>query len=146
MINALKKIQLQTKKQFEIIDITSHVQKAVIDSKMQTGLVVISCPHTTAGIRLNHNEPLLMQDIMKTLYRLVPIDASYSHDLFEVRQNVAPNERSNGHAHVKAFLLGSSESLPVEKGLLVMGTKQSIFFVELDGGRDRDTYVKILGE
>ena len=56
-----------------------------------------------AAITINHNEPLLMQDIMKTLYRLVPIDQSYSHDLFEVRQNVAPNERSNGHAHVKLF-------------------------------------------
>ena len=77
-------------------------------------MAVVFCPHTTAAVRLNHFETLLMQDIMKTLYRLVPIDTNYSHDLFEVRQNVAPNERSNGHAHVKAFLLGSSETLIVE--------------------------------
>ena len=83
---------------------------------------------------------------MKALYRLLPVDISYSHDLFEVRQNVAPNERSNGHAHVKAFLLGSSESLILEKGELILGAKQSIFFVELDGGRNREVYVKILGE
>lgn len=146
MTNILKKIQLETKKQFEMVDITSHVQKAVADSGVANGLAAIFCPHTTAGVRLNHNEPLLMQDIMKTLYRLVPIDLSYSHDLFEVRQNVAPNERSNGHAHVKAFLLGSSETLPIEKSALVMGSRQSIFFVELDGGRPREVYVKILGE
>jgi len=142
----LKKIQLETKKQFEMVDITHHVQKAVTDSGIKTGLAVVFCPHTTASVRLNHNEPLLMQDFMKTMYKAAPVDISYSHDLFEVRQNVAPNERSNGHAHVKAFLLGSSESLPVERAQLVIGPRQSIFFVEFDGGRNREAYVKILGE
>ena len=146
MINQLKKIQLETKKQFEMIDLTAHVKSAILESKVQNGLAAIFCPHTTAGIRLNHNEPLLIQDIMKVLYRIIPIDASYSHDLFEVRQNIAPNERSNGHAHIKAFLLGSSENLPIEKGNLVLGAKQSVFFVELDGGRSREVYVKIIGE
>ena len=146
MINTIKKISLITKKQFEIVDITDQVKSAVLEAKVKSGLVVVFCPHTTAGVRLNHNEPLLMQDIMKALYRLVPIDTSYNHDLFEVRQNVAPNERSNGHAHVKAFLLGSSETLPVDKGELALGGKQSIFFVEMDGGRDREVVVKILGE
>jgi secondary thiamine-phosphate synthase enzyme len=146
MQNSLKKITLETKKQFEIIDITEHVKKIVDESGVKNGIAVIFCPHTTAAVRLNHNEPLLMQDIMKMLYRLVPIDTSYSHDLFEVRQNVSPNERSNGHAHVKAFLLGSSETLPVENFALTLGAKQSIFFVELDGGRGREVQVKILGE
>lgn len=146
MQNFFSKIQLETKKQFEIVDITSHVHKCVAESGVTAGLAVIFCPHTTAAVRLNHNEPLLIQDIMKTLYRLVPIDISYSHDLFEVRQNVAPNERSNGHAHIKAFLLGSSETLPIEKSVLALGAKQSIFFVELDGGRSREVYIKVLGE
>lgn len=146
MQNSLKKILLETKKQFEIVDITGHVQSAVAESMVKNGMALIFCPHTTAAIRINHNEPLLMQDIMKTLYHLVPIDVSYSHDLFEVRQNVAPNERSNGHAHVKAFLLGSSETVPVEAGKLLMGQRQSVFFVELDGGRSREVIVKIIGE
>ena len=141
-----KKILIETKKQFELVDITSHVHAAVLESKVKSGLALIFCPHTAAAIRLNHNEPLLLQDMMKTLYRLVPIDLSYSHDLFEVRENIAPNERSNGHAHVQAFLLGSSETLVVEKNALVLGAKQSVFFVELDGGRSREVYVKIIGE
>jgi len=58
---------------------------------------------------------------------------------------VAPNERSNGHAHVKSFLLGSSESLIVEKGQLLLGEKQSLFFVEMDGGRNREVRLKIIG-
>lgn len=141
-----KKLQLETKKQFEMIDLTEHVRMAVSESMIKEGMAVIFCPHTTAGIRLNHNEPLLMQDIMKAMYRMVPIDISYSHDLFEVRQNVLPNERSNGHAHVKAFLLGSSESLIIQQGSLLLGQKQSIFFIELDGGRPRETYIRIIGE
>ncbi len=83
---------------------------------------------------------------MKALYRLVPPDVSYSHDLFELRQNLAVNERSNGHAHVKAFLLGSSETVPIRKNELMLGQKQSIFFVELDGGRPRDFVVQLIGE
>ncbi len=146
MINHFSKILLETKKQFEIVDITSHIQKAVIDCKVKSGLLTVFCPHTTASIRLNHNEPLLMQDIMKTLYKLVPIDVSYSHDLFEVRQTVAPNERSNGHAHVKTFILGNSETLIIEKGMALLGGKQSIFFVEFDGGRSREVFLKIIGE
>lgn len=141
-----QKIDLETKKQFEIVDITGQVQKIVKESGVKQGIITAFCPHTTASVKLNHNEPLLIQDIMKALYRLVPIDINYSHDLFEVRQNVAANERSNGHAHVKSFLLGSSESLIVENGAAFLGEKQSIFFVELDGGRSRKVFIKIIGE
>jgi secondary thiamine-phosphate synthase enzyme len=146
MKNFSHKISIETKKQFELMDITSQVQTAVVNSKISDGITIVFCPHTTAAIRLNHNEPLLMQDMMKALYRLIPLDISYSHDLFEIRQNVAPNERSNGHAHVKSFLLGSSENLLVEKGQILLGRMQSIFFVELDGARSREVWVKVMGE
>lgn len=141
-----KKFFLQTKKQFELVDITFQVKTTLVEAGAQNGILTVFCPHTTAAIRLNHSESLLAQDIMKMLYRLAPVDISYSHDLFEVRENIAPNERSNGHAHVKSFLLGSSETLIFEKGEIMLGPRQSIFFVELDGGRDRQVYVSILGE
>jgi secondary thiamine-phosphate synthase enzyme len=146
MKTILKTIRLTTKKQFELTDITTHVSQAIGESGVLDGIAVVFCPHTTAGIRLNHNESLLGQDIMKAIYRIIPIDISYSHDLFEVRQNVAPNERSNGHAHVKSFLLGSSESLIIDNAKPLLGSKQSIFFVEMDGGRDREVFIKIIGE
>jgi secondary thiamine-phosphate synthase enzyme len=142
----LQHVELVTKKQFELIDVTAAVADAVSKSGIIAGVAVVYNPHTTAAIRVNHNEPLLIQDIMKTLYRLVPLDVSYSHDLFEVRQQVAVNERSNGHAHVKSFLLGSSETFIVDQGKLLLGEKQSIFFAELDGGRNRDYYIRIMGE
>jgi len=129
MKSVTKKIFLQTKKQFELVDITQQAKIAAVESGVKQGQATIFSPHTTAGIRLNHNEPLLAQDIMKMLYRNVPTDVSYSHDLFEIRQNVAPNERSNGHAHVKSFLLGSSENLIIEKGELILGSRQSVFLI-----------------
>ncbi len=141
-----KKLQIETKKQFEMLDITTHVRTAVVESGIKEGMLTVFSPHTTASVKINHNEPLLMQDFMKTLYRLIPLDTSYSHDLFEVRQSVAPNERSNGHAHVKAFFLGASENLLVQRSELLLGVKQSVFFVEMDGGRSREVWVKIIGE
>ncbi len=129
-----------------MIDITEEVQIAVVNSKVHDGIVTIFTPHTTASVRLNHNEPLLLQDIMKLLYRIAPVDINYSHDLFEIRSEVDSNERSNGHAHVKAFLLGSSETIPIQKGKLLKGDKQSVFLVELDGGRDRTVVIQVMGE
>lgn len=141
-----KIVEVNSHKQFELIDITSHAETAVLDSGVKQGMAVIYNPHTTASIRLTHKEPMLEQDIMKMLYRVVPIEESYSHDVFEMRSEVDVNERSNGHAHVKAFLLGSSETIPVVDGKLTLGGKQSLFFVECDGGRSRDFHIFIYGE
>lgn len=137
------KIEIETKKQFELVDITEKIKQAVATSQTKSGTAVIFNPHTTAAIRINHNEPLLIQDFMKALFRLIPTDISYSHDLFELRASSEMDDRSNGHAHVKSFLLGSSENLIIDDGKIILGEKQSIFFVELDGGRKRDFYLQI---
>ncbi len=141
-----KRIELETKKQFEIIDITQSVLSVLQESKIANGQVIVFVPHTTASVRLNHNEPLLMQDIMKMMYRLAPVDINYAHDVFEIRENVSVAERSNGHAHVKAFLLGSSESIPIENGKPLLSDTQSVFFIELDGARKRNYIVQAMGE
>ncbi|MDP4000691.1 MAG: secondary thiamine-phosphate synthase enzyme YjbQ [bacterium] len=146
MKTKIQKIQLTSKKQFEVIDITSKIEETVRSSGIVNGIAVIFSPHTTASVKINHNEPLLLQDIMKLLYRTAPVDINYAHDLFEIRTKVEEQERSNGHAHVKAFLLGSSETIPIEDSALSLGDKQSIFFVELDGGRERNVVVRVLGE
>lgn len=141
-----KKITIQTKQQFEIVDITKMVSGAIAEFGINSGMVVISSQHTTASIRINHFEPLLVQDLLRAMYRLIPQDINYNHDLFELRQNVTPGERSNGHAHVKAFLLGSSETIIIEHGELQLGPRQSVLFVDLDGGRKREFILKIIGE
>ncbi len=141
-----KKFDLETNKQFDAIDVTEHILEAISASGIKNGSVLVFAPHTTAAIKINHNEPLLLQDFMKMLHRLVPVDINYAHDIFEIRENVAPGERSNGHAHVKAFLLGSSETIPFVDGGLMLNDRQSVFFVELDGGRKRDFVVQVTGE
>lgn len=141
-----KQLQLESHTQFELLDITEAVRAAVALSGVKTGVAVVFAPHTTASVRINHNEPLLKQDLMKMLYRLAPIDMSYAHDFFEVRSGAKPDERSNGHAHVKAFLLGQSQSVPIKDGQMILGDRQSIFFVELDGGRKRRVEIEIIGE
>lgn len=146
MTIATKTLDLETKKQFELLDVTERVTAAVSESGVKDGIVAVFCPHTTATVRLTHREPLLGQDIMKAVYRLVPVDISYSHDLFEVRQQVTPNERSNGHAHVKSFCFGSSETLHISGGKLLLGEHQSLFFVEFDGGRARKLHLKVMGQ
>ena len=141
-----KIIEVTSKKQFELIDITGQVAQAVTDSGVTSGFAVVYNPHTTASVRLTHKEPMLEQDIMKMLYRLVPLEDSYSHDVFEMRTELEVNERSNGHAHVKSFLLGSSETVPIAESKLALGAKQTLMFVECDGGRQRDFRVVIYGE
>lgn len=141
-----KELNLETKTQFELVDITPEVAKAVVESRVKDGMALVFVPHTTAAVRVNHNEPLLKQDIMKFLYRLAPLGHNYAHDFFEVRTEAKAGERSNGHAHVKAFLLGDSETVPVQAGKMTLGPRQSIFFVELDGGRKRRVIVQVIGE
>lgn len=141
-----KKISLTTQRQFEIVDVSKQVTDAIKQSKIKNGIVSVFSTHTTASIRINHLEPLLLQDIMKTMYRLAPLEGNYAHDFFEIRNEVQANERSNGHAHVKAFLLGSSETIPVSDQKMLLGFRQSVFFVELDGGRARNFTVTVIGE
>ncbi len=146
MKHLLKTIELVTNKQFQLVNVTNEVREAIKESGVLQGTVTVFSPHTTASIRVNHDEPLLVQDIMKAVYRLIPVDISYSHDLFEVREQVSINERSNGQAHVKSFLFGSSETFIIDDGVVLLGDKQSIFFVEFDGGRQRKLHLKIMGD
>jgi secondary thiamine-phosphate synthase enzyme len=140
-----QQIDLESKNQIEFFDITEEVQKIVDNSGVREGNTVIFTPHTTMGIVINHNEPMLVQDFMRVLYRLAPMDDRYSHDMFELRKGSKSDGRSNGHSHCKSFLVGVSQSVPVEKGKLLLGAKQSIFAVEFDGARKRDILVHVMG-
>ncbi len=140
-----KKVDLKTNKQIEFIDITENVSEIVSQSDIKDGRVLVFSPHTTASVAINHNEPMLIQDIIRVLFRLAPIDERYNHDLFELTKKNKSDGRSNGHSHCKNVILGPSKEVIVEKGKLLLGEKQSIFFVELDGGRKRDYLVQIIG-
>ena len=140
-----QKIDLESKSQIEFFDITDKVQEIADNSGIREGMVTVFAPHSTMGIAINHNEPMLIQDFMRILYKLAPMDDRYSHDMFELRKATKSDGRSNGHSHCKSFFLGVSESIPLEKGKLLLGDKQSIFAIDFDGSRKRDIIIQIMG-
>ncbi|HLM83597.1 MAG TPA: secondary thiamine-phosphate synthase enzyme YjbQ [Candidatus Bathyarchaeia archaeon] len=139
-------ISKESKSQIEFIDLTHDIEDVLTASGVKCGQVCVFSPHATASIAINENESLLLQDFQRLLYRLVPIDERYSHDLFELKRTVRSDGRSNGHSHCKDFLVGVSETIPVEDGKMLLGEHQNIFLVEMDGARKRDVIVQIIGE
>ncbi|WP_372915080.1 secondary thiamine-phosphate synthase enzyme YjbQ [Pyrococcus kukulkanii] len=126
-------VRVTTSKEIEIIDITEKIREIVGKSGVEDGIVVVFTRHTTAGIIINENESGLISDLEKTLEKLIPKGAGYSHDRVD----------NNAHSHLRAIILGSSVVIPVENGRLALGTWQSVLFVELDGPRTREIYVKV---
>ena|SRR3990172_1221444 len=142
-----KKIEIKSKSQVEFIDITDKVMEIISHSGIREGQVLVYAPHTTASILVNHNEPMLLQDFMKVLYRIVPVTNNYAHDLFEINRGKTSDGRSNGHSHCKSMLVGGvSETLPVEKGKMILTERQCIFLAEMDGARTREVIVQVMGE
>ena len=141
-----ERIDLKSNKTIEFIDITQKVEDFLHSSQMQNGQILIFAPHTTAGLALNDSEPMLIQDLSRTLNRLIPVDERYDHDLFELSKANKSDGRSNGHSHCKNIILNNSEVIPVKNGEMQLGEKQHIFFIELDGSRSRDFIVQVMGE
>ena len=140
-------LQLTSKQAPEFIDITEWVGQCVSQSQVDNGFAVVYSKHTTAAVKINENEPLLLADMEKFLEKISPRDDDYQHNNFQIRTvNMTPNESPNGHAHIQHLLLGSSETIPVVDGKMQFGQYQSVFFIELDCPRPREVLVQIVGE
>ena len=127
----IRKLTVRTGARSEMIDITEQVRAAVRDSGIRDGICHVFVPHTTAAVTINENaDPDVPRDIINALERAVPQNASYRH------------REGNSPAHVKSSLVGASEIVLIENGLLVLGTWQSIFFCEFDGPRRRTVHLK----
>ena len=114
------------------IDITAKVREAVSESGVRNGIVVVFCPHTTAGITLNENaDPSVIHDMLIGLDKAFPDRAEFRHS------------EGNSAAHMKASAVGSGVSVIVAGGRLVLGTWQGIYFCEFDPPRSRKYYVKV---
>ena len=89
--------------------------------------------HTTAAIRINEAEPLLLRDMEVMLARVAPTGVYYHHNDLSIRTvNLTEEEDMNGHSHCRHLLMGSSEAIPVADGELLLGVWQRVFLVELD--------------
>ena len=140
-----QRIDFQTTTQMEFVDISDRVQEVVTASGVREGHVLVYVSHTTMGVVVHQNEPMLIQDFKRVLYKIAPVDEHYSHDLFELRKESVSDGRSNGHSHCKSLMLGVSVVLPVERGRVSLSERQSIFAVEFDGARKRDVSVQVMG-
>ncbi|GAC1645475.1 MAG: hypothetical protein NVS9B11_16670 [Candidatus Dormibacteraceae bacterium] len=128
------------------MDITELLREEVRKAGMRMGRLYIQSLHTTLGLAVNENEPLLLRDFMSLLERIAPEGAGYEHDDFARRIDIAADEPINGHAHCRQLLLTGFATVLVEDGHLVLGQWQSVFAVELDGPRHRQLALQLDGE
>lgn len=139
------RLDFTTTHQTEFVDITDRVRQEVRTSGLLRGRVHLQTLHTTVGLAVNENEPLLLRDFEGLLERLAPAGAGYEHDDFSRRFDIKLDEPVNGHAHCQHLLLGASETLPVVDGRLELGRWQRLFLVELCSAREREVVVQVLG-
>ena len=146
-MNALvSRILRETTRAPEFLDITQEITDIVHESGARDGLVCVYTKHTTAAIKINENEPLLLSDMESFLERMAPQDAHYRHNDFSLRTvNMTEEECPNGHSHCRHLLLGTSETIPLIDGELQLGTYQRVFLIELDRPRKREVLVSIVG-
>jgi len=128
-------LDIKTDRRNQFIDITSKIEKAVGESGVKDGFVVLFVPHTTAAVTINENaDPSVKSDILGHLEKLIPQNADFDH------------VEGNSDAHIKASLTGFSETIFISNGKLMLGTWQGIYFCEFDGPRSRKLIIKIISD
>ncbi|HLF71396.1 MAG TPA: secondary thiamine-phosphate synthase enzyme YjbQ [Dehalococcoidia bacterium] len=139
-------IELETTAAPGFHDITEDIEAIVADSGVSFGQVTVFSCHTTAAIRINENEPLLLRDLARTLRQIAPLDAYYEHNDFGRRTvNMHEDEPANGHAHCQHLFLSTSETIPIVDGKTSLGAYQRVFLIELDHPRMRKVLVNVVG-
>jgi secondary thiamine-phosphate synthase enzyme len=117
---------LRTQDKHQVVDVTREVEAAVARARCRDGLCTIYTPHATAAIAVNENDdPNIGVDLMRALGKMVPEHDGWLHDRVD----------DNAAAHIKAAIVGPSETIPIVDGKLALGTWQNVFFCELDGPR-----------
>ena len=132
----IKKFMMNTQKRDDMINITNDVQTFIAESGIQEGVALVYCPHTTAGITINENaDPDVKKDMLRRFDELYP----WNHTL-------DLHAEGNTAAHLKSSTVGASQHLIIHKGSLVLGTWQGVYFCEFDGPRERQYFIKLMGE
>jgi secondary thiamine-phosphate synthase enzyme len=147
LASRIQQLEFQTRDAIQFLDITDDVVRLVRATGLRNGVVNVFSRHTTAAVSIQEAEPLLLEDLREFLERSAPAQAQYRHNDFRVRTvHMHDDESPNGHAHCLQLMLGTSQTIPVADGRLLLGTWQRIFLVELDGPRDaRQVLIQVLG-
>jgi secondary thiamine-phosphate synthase enzyme len=133
-----KVLVMHTREREEIVEITGEVQKALAESGVSDGLVLVFPHHTSSAVYLSDSDRNLTEDFRSILSEIVPESRDYLHDETDYKKNAA--------GHLKAVLSGHNLALPVTAGALDLGTFQTIYYFEFDGRRDKELIIKIIGE
>jgi secondary thiamine-phosphate synthase enzyme len=126
-----------TKTRREYVNITSRVERVVVQSGVREGLVLVNAMHITASVYINDDEAGLLKDYERFLEGLVPQSADYDHNL---------TGEDNGDAHIKRQIMGREVVVAITNGALDFGPWEQIFYAEFDGGRRKRVLVKVIGE
>lgn len=129
-------LELKTTERIEITDITRNIDAAIAESGLRKGLVNIYSKHSTSALFINENEAGLVEDYVDLIEKLVPTGDNYRHDRID----------NNADSHLRSFIIGNNQTVPFENGSMNLGTWQSVFFLEMDGPRNRQITVTIMGE
>ena len=127
--------RVTTARRNEFVEITDQVRAAVRNANVTSGIVVVYCPHTTAGITIQENaDPDVVHDLLLWLNQHIPQQVpGFRHG------------EGNSDSHLKSSLVGTSATLIVDGGRPVLGTWQGVYFCEFDGPRTRTVHVKVVG-
>jgi secondary thiamine-phosphate synthase enzyme len=131
----MNSFSVPTRERNQFVEITAEVRKAVRQTGVQRGFCVVYCPHTTAAITINENaDPDVVHDMLLWLDRTIP-----------QRQPGFRHGEGNSDSHIKGSLVGSSATVLIEHGDLVLGRWQGVYFCEFDGPRTRTVHVQVVG-
>jgi secondary thiamine-phosphate synthase enzyme len=132
---SIHSLRVKTSRRTEWVNITSEVSRLASASGISSGICHIYVPHTTAGVTINEGyDPDVASDMEAAFDRLIPRSAGYVH------------AEGNSDSHIKASLVGSSQSVWIDGGRLRLGRWQAIFFCEFDGPRSREIHIKLVAD
>lgn len=131
----MQSFTVQTRRREEFVEVTEDVRRLVYSSRLKSGVVVVYCPHTTAGLTIQENaDPDVIHDLLLWLKQQIPQHMpGFRHG------------EGNSDSHLKSCLIGTSVTVIVDGGELVLGRWQGIYFCEFDGPRTRTVHVQTLG-
>ncbi len=132
-----KELTINTNERIDFVNITSKVQKAINESGVKEGIVLINPMHITASIFINDNESGLIQDFKEWLEKLAPKEFDYHHH---------QTGEDNGFAHLWRTIMGRETTVSISDGKLDFGTWETIFYGEFDGQRSKRILIKVIGE
>ena len=126
-------LTVRTANQVEFVDVTQQVRQWLQQQSVTAGVLTLYVPHTTAGITINENaDPDVIGDMTRELNKVIPFEDDYRH------------REGNAAAHIKSSIMGTSLQVIVDRGELVLGTWQGIFFAEFDGPRSRKLHLQLV--